>query len=89
MFVINEVQTSTYYTQDIPEEHLRTLVEINALVHVQTSVGDGFVHRYFATPKDAHPYTLKDYRSLGEFFIGPINLEPERRPLVEQIVSTF
>lgn len=58
----NEVQTDHGYDQDIPLEHLRSLVRLNALVHVQTTVTDYSTHRYFAPLNMAHEYVVNDLR---------------------------
>lgn len=61
--VVNEVQTSTYFTQDVSLDALRALVDIGLLVHVQTTVADTYEHRYFVPPEAAHPFRVVDLRS--------------------------
>lgn len=60
---INEVQTGTGFDQDVPLEHLRSLVRIKALVHVQTTVLDYGIHRYFVPLEDEHDYVVSDMRN--------------------------
>lgn len=74
---VNEVQTKSGYDQDIPLEHLKSLVRIGALVHVQTTVLTPGIHRYFSTVEDAHEYVVSDLRydtseTLDEAAVGQI-----------------
>lgn len=63
MIITNEIQTDVHYTTDIPEEYILTLVNLGVIEHVQTTVTDYSVHRYFVKPEDAHEFVLNDHRT--------------------------
>lgn len=78
MKIINEVQGLNDFTQDMPLDILKTLVDRGHLVHVQTSRYGDRVHRYFVFPEDAHPYRVNDYNTgkmgveaLDEYYMAP------------------
>lgn len=79
MILTNEIQTDVHYAQDIPEEYLRTLVDLGVIVHVQTTLSDTGVHRYFAKCEDAHPYRVYNLR------LEP-GLSVQQKNLIAQII---
>ena len=58
---INEVQAHDGFSQDIPFEQLKVLVDIGVIHHVQTSLYETHIHRYFVPSEDKHSYVVYDY----------------------------
>lgn len=61
--VVNEIQGPADCTHEVSLEAIKTLVDMGVLVHVQTSVYDSHIHRFFVPIQDAHDYRVRDWRS--------------------------
>ena len=77
MRVINEIQADEA-SQDVPFEWIEAMLNLGVLFHVQTSVYNTHIHRYFVPLDGFHEYRVEDFR------VNPTETFPEKH--VAQVV---